>query len=419
MCLRCHNESRSAWTQTALAVRIGHALGLHRDGAGSSFPPLETELRRRLWWQINALDIRDSEDRGSDPMILEQSFNTEMPSNVNDQDLDPRFGTRPRESVGTTEMTFCLMCHEVTNVMRRLIDVPPRSRDGKGSYILSRQEKENMVRECSERLESKYLIHCETSIPIFWLASIVGRIITLKLWLFLQYPHQPGQPTSRSDATKESNLRTAVSILELAHLLDTSDRAANWKWLGKLYLQWHPLAVTLAELCVQTRGHLVDRAWAIVNIVFEQWSERVADTKKGALWRPMKKLYSKAQTARLQYATELVDQAMLSPGIHTPNTIFEIAHTEPEYLSSFNPLDMSLTDALKAPDRGALQSLGTQQQAEFNGYTPAEADVNMSQELEAEPVDWADWDEFIRSTWDAEGPAHGNASAQWSGQFVF
>ena len=68
----------------------------------------------------------------------------------------------------------------------------------------------------------------------------------------------------------------------------------------RLLIQWHPLAVALAELCTQSSGPLVDRAWRVVDTVFPLWSEHVADTKRGRLWRPIKKLHKKAQAVRLE-----------------------------------------------------------------------------------------------------------------------
>ncbi len=41
----------------------------------------------------------------------------------------------------------------------------------------------------------------------------------------------------------------------------------------------------------------MDRAWRVVDEVFPLWAERIADTKRGTLWRPIRKLYKKAKAA--------------------------------------------------------------------------------------------------------------------------
>ena len=54
---RRHDDSRFVWTMTGLATRIANAMGIHRDGAQFGISPFETEMRRRLWWQVCTLGI--------------------------------------------------------------------------------------------------------------------------------------------------------------------------------------------------------------------------------------------------------------------------------------------------------------------------------------------------------------------------
>ena len=49
--------------------------------------------------------------------------------------------------------------------------------------------------------------------------------------------------------------------------------------------RWHPLAITLAELCVQTEGALVERAWACIEDNYEFVANNIADGKSGTLFR--------------------------------------------------------------------------------------------------------------------------------------
>ena len=54
---RRHDDSRFVWTMTGLATRIANAMGIHRDGAQFGISPFETEMRRRLWWQVCTLGM--------------------------------------------------------------------------------------------------------------------------------------------------------------------------------------------------------------------------------------------------------------------------------------------------------------------------------------------------------------------------
>lgn len=90
-------------------------------------------------------------------------------------------------------------------------------------------------------------------------------------------------------------LKMALEILEMAQIILDDAKVDPFRWLGDMYVQWRPLAVALAELCVQTEGPLVDRAWAIVGPAYETAATNVADTNKGMLWRPIEKLMRKAR----------------------------------------------------------------------------------------------------------------------------
>lgn len=403
------------WTLTSLAIRIAHALDLHRDPADLSFSPFETEMRRRLWGQINVLDIRASEDRGSPPMARGE-WSTKMPSNVNDEQLNANSTQKVTEHEAGTEMTFSLICQELSSEFTRSSTHLPH----KDADILDRKDQENMIKQCSQRLESKYLVYCDTAIPIFWLCSSIGRVAILKAWLLLQYPLQPQQTATRSEASRESILRTAVSIIELADMVETNESVAQWAWFSATWVQWHPLAVTLAELCVQTSGPLVDRAWAIVDVVLDKWSDRIADSKKGTLWRPIKKLLGKAQTARLHSAPRSQGQAVPVPAIqHRPTP--DVGHNYAAAGSLQGGLTQDAVSAVQTYASGQTEGAlwYPLQQVGLEEYIPSDliADMNLDQPID--PIDWGEWDEFIESTWQAGDPTQQSGNMQWTTQLEF
>jgi hypothetical protein len=46
------------WSLTGVAARIAQMMGLQRDGAKCGLRPFESEIRRRVWWQLCMLDSR-------------------------------------------------------------------------------------------------------------------------------------------------------------------------------------------------------------------------------------------------------------------------------------------------------------------------------------------------------------------------
>ncbi|KAK1998450.1 fungal-specific transcription factor domain-containing protein [Colletotrichum falcatum] len=314
--LRSHNASRASWALIPLVVRLAQALHLHRDGASPSLPPFEAEMRRRLWWMIVVLDIRAAEDRGTDAAIPRQSYNTRLPFNLNDDDFGPSTTTPLEDRTGPTEMTFCLCTSMSSGIFGNMRPKHPQlALDPDSSTDTTTSEDEIMAH--AQRLEALFgtaPLKAPASpsqkqqqqqeedvrnLPASH-AAITVRIIILKMWLSAQYPFTPrAVSTAKPRVARETMLRTAVNTIELVEFSTATYRERFGWWIDS-YVQWHPLAVALAELCVQTRGELVDRAWAVVDRNFNGMRDRIADTRRGTLWRPLKKLLRKARAARAE-----------------------------------------------------------------------------------------------------------------------
>jgi hypothetical protein len=107
VCLRRHEDPRTIWSLSSLALRIAQGLGLHRDGSNySNVTPFRQEMRRRIWWQTVILDSRASEEIGCDSTIHEMmAADTKLPRNLNDSDMSFDMKELPESRVGFTDMT--------------------------------------------------------------------------------------------------------------------------------------------------------------------------------------------------------------------------------------------------------------------------------------------------------------------------
>lgn len=307
-CVRRQDDTRYVWTLSGLLIRLATSLGVHRDGAQFNLSPFETELRRRLWWQISTLDVRASEDHGCDPSIPESSFDTKFPLNINDSDIDPYMKEAPVEHEGATEMTFDLIRYSVSTTVRRLSYAPP----GPGpcrvkNSRLSLEDKERIIEELHQYLENRYLRYCDTAnVPLHWVAATVARLIMAKMWLVIHHPF------SRSDAgaglpqeTRDRLFHTSIEVIEFSRLLETEKTTLKWGWLFRTYVQWHALAFVLSQLCVRTTGTDVDRAWVVIDAVFDEWGGILSGNQRGMLWKPLRKLMVKARSERAKALQQL------------------------------------------------------------------------------------------------------------------
>ncbi|OHF00060.1 hypothetical protein CORC01_04706 [Colletotrichum orchidophilum] len=65
-----------------MATRMAQNLGLHRHSQRFKFDPLETELRRRVWWCQYSLDTFSSAYHGMPRLIRDQDVDTDLPSRI-------------------------------------------------------------------------------------------------------------------------------------------------------------------------------------------------------------------------------------------------------------------------------------------------------------------------------------------------
>ncbi|KAL6161849.1 hypothetical protein ACJBU6_00947 [Exserohilum turcicum] len=361
--LRRNDDARKIWTMMGLVVRMAQALGIHRDGTYFGLSPFETEMRRRLWWQVCILDARSSEDHGCDPTIAEALFDTKMPLNINDADINPDMTEFPPERQGFTDMTFCLLRFEITDMMRRITYAPTAVNKCNEHFAhLSIKEKEEWITECHQALEVKYLKDCDMTMPMCWVSATVARLIVSKVWLIIYHPHQrkDGGATLPQE-TRDKLFITSLESLEYGVLLETEARTMKWGWLFRTYVQWHAIAFLLSELCVRTKGEAVERAWRALEASASRWfpftqsSSHRKDSMGniGTLWRPLGKLLEKAKAARERELVLERASIALRSGPYPANA-FAFEHYKHMQQQSKIPLMASNQQTMQAVD-GMLQ----------------------------------------------------------------
>ena len=301
-CARRSDDTRYVWTIMGLLVRLAQAQGCHRDGQQFGLKPFETEMRRRLWWQICTLDIRASEDHGTDPTIVEHNFDTKLPLNINDEDISPDMTQTPVEHEGATEMTFDLIRFSVSTTIRHMSYAPPRQ--GRCQTKMSNitlEDKEKHIDDLHQYLEQKYLKYLDMSIPLHWVAALVARLIMAKMWLVIHHPlSRIDRGAGLTQEVKDRLFDTSVEVIEFSRLLETDKSTLKWGWLFRTYVQWHALAFVLSELCIRTTGPAVEKAWAVIDSALADEETHISTSQRGMMWKPLRKLLVKAKDERLK-----------------------------------------------------------------------------------------------------------------------
>jgi len=224
-CARMSAEKDYVWSMVGLLIRFAMKLGLHRDPADLGLSPFQSEMRRRLWWQIYVLDIRTAEDSDMNPFICEYAFNTRFPANVNDGDLDVNMMHDLSGAKGQTEMLFTLLRIEVSYAVRNIIFTPELAANN-SHVIPSLTERRDAIDELLVKLQDKYFQYCDPQVPICFLAETATRMIITKVKLTMNHPARNGSAYCQS-IMRDLALQ-GVEIVECAHTLRTSEKYSRW-----------------------------------------------------------------------------------------------------------------------------------------------------------------------------------------------
>ncbi|OHE91924.1 fungal specific transcription factor [Colletotrichum orchidophilum] len=104
------------WISAGALIRTAMYMGLHRDPKSIiKMSPYRAEMRRRLWVTILEITLQTSIDSGGPPLISMDDFDTEIPANLDDEQLvedgDSTFPV-PRDPGTHTQMTVPLAVFE-------------------------------------------------------------------------------------------------------------------------------------------------------------------------------------------------------------------------------------------------------------------------------------------------------------------
>ncbi|KAF4334014.1 C6 zinc finger domain protein [Fusarium beomiforme] len=92
----------TVWMSTGSLIHRAMQIGLHRDPSnlGKQMSLLQAEVRRRLWATILELVIQASLDSRMPPRISMDEFDTQHPSNINDDEMDESTVVAPSHPPG-------------------------------------------------------------------------------------------------------------------------------------------------------------------------------------------------------------------------------------------------------------------------------------------------------------------------------
>jgi hypothetical protein len=267
-------------------VRAATSLGLGQESA-NSYTTFEIELRRRLLFAIGILDTHSALDRGTVPILPSTAFSN-PPLNIDDQDISPQNCVPVVLSLGSTDMSHTAMIYEAMICQRRLYELSenaqntwetwPRKLELIGAF-------ERYIRKAASRIGA-------SARPLETLQKISGEKILISLHLLLRRPPYR-QPHDTVPPWDDFNvLDVATQVLE-HHMQPLPAELKLWAW--KNWVQWHALAIVLAELTTCPNGQLSNRAYLVAVKSFRHYAQIIADSESGMLWIPIARLMRRVE----------------------------------------------------------------------------------------------------------------------------
>ena len=295
LCLARRNDSpRFVWMMTGLVIRMAQYLGLQRDGDHfEHLTPFEIEMRRRIWWVIYFLDARASEDQGTDLTITSGSFDTKVPLNINDVDIDPESKHTPEERSGITDMSFGRLYAGILVITRQMMD----SCVGDGVAGLEGQNR--LLNEIHQKIDREYFRHAkESESLVYWVAVTMARLIMAKLRLLVSLPVLFSSPSKHtSEEIRITLLLSAIEVAEYNHALNAEKECRQWRWLYQTCTHWYAIVYIMMEISRRSWSPIVERAWVALH---SRWliPAQAFQDKTLHIWVPLRKLMDKARKHR-------------------------------------------------------------------------------------------------------------------------
>lgn len=234
-------NTKSLWSLMGIVVRNAERCGLHRDGILLGLPPYETEKRRRVWWELQHLDMALGVKSGSMSLSLQASWDARLPLNIEDEDIEPSMREAPEEREGLTSMSQCLWTYWVLDLQRSFChaDGTKLGFSWPADKSLSAVEKNTLIDRLETGLNKRYVQFCDPIRPLHLLVQILARAFICGMRRLTLHPlAHNGKISDLSEDHRKRLLDVCIQGLEYDVALHSNPSLKHFRWRFQGYFQW-------------------------------------------------------------------------------------------------------------------------------------------------------------------------------------
>ncbi|CAI7616584.1 unnamed protein product [Penicillium glandicola] len=273
LCMRSFSDPHTIWTLCGIAVRIAQRIGIHHDGSAHGLSVFETEMRRRIWFQLMIIDATSAQFCGVESTPLPATIDVQPPMNANDSDLDPRMTEPACEKPGATEMMFVLARSAFGKWLLRLSNQVEGSNTGPWAFLSSSsmplKDKDKTIDELETHMEDRFLRHCDKSIPLHMATTLMARSAIYYTRLMAHHPRQYQDPNTHiSQAEKNFIFENSLKMIKYADYAQNNPLVRKFSWHMVNHMPWDAIIFMLSEMRHRTESEEKSEVWRLIGNVY-------------------------------------------------------------------------------------------------------------------------------------------------------
>lgn len=188
--------SRTLATLVASAIDLARGMGLNNDGTYYGYDAVVTQVHRMIWHQLCFLDIRVCEAQSPRARIRKDDFNTRLPLNVDDSELE-NSDLPKASSQRWTGMTLSIARMECNKKIRKIYAARQRTRQGGDSDSAYIKKMLEMICEFRQYMEAKYHPMIDDRIPIQHYTRLVIDLQCRRMHAMVLHQYHMSTPRGR------------------------------------------------------------------------------------------------------------------------------------------------------------------------------------------------------------------------------
>lgn len=238
-------------------------MGFHRDPEEYNCEPIETHIRRIIWYQICYLDYKTGETHGPRPTIRREDYSTKFPLNVNDADL---LSPNPLSDLPVfTDMTLTRMRFECNEMHRFLYNEQLRLSKRQTSLV----QVLGQIESFRKAMTAKYgpLMDVPNPATIQREARLIYDILSSRCFVTIlhRYYNDPNTP----DRLLQLLFSHGLALLEKTIMLETEPSFEPCWWYSG-GISTHHMAVLLSvDMYMNPMRKESDRSWRVLDYIYE------------------------------------------------------------------------------------------------------------------------------------------------------